>query len=100
VNYFQVTLEKYWRLWWADSFYTGISFGHGFQNTLTRFAQIIVLAPTANAKLAWDNRQYNIVNLKGVYKRDQLQISLILDYYRDTEKYTMSSVIGELTWRF
>lgn len=100
VNLFQVTLEKYWRVCWADSFYTSLALGHGFQNTLTKFAQFIVLDPNPNNKLRWDNRMYNIAIFKGVYKRDQLQASLILDYYRDTERYTMASILGELTWRF
>lgn len=100
VNLFQVTFEKYWRVCWADSFYTSLALGHGFQNTLTKFAQFIVLNPIQNTGLRWDNRMYNIAILKGVYKRDQLQASLILDYYRDTERYTMGSILGELTWRF
>lgn len=100
VNYFQVTFEKYWRICWADSFYTSLALGHGFQNTLTKFAQFIVLNPSANNKLRWDNREYNIAIFKTVYKWDQLQASLILDHYRDTERYTMSSILGELTWRF
>lgn len=100
VNLFQVTFEKYWRVCFADSFYTSLALGHGFQNTLTKFAQFIVLNPTLNAKLRWDNREYNIAIFKGVYKWDQLQATLILDYYRDTERYTMGSILGELTWRF
>ena len=100
VNFFQVTFEKYWRVCWADSFYTSLALGHGFQNNLTKFAQFIVLNPTLNNKLRWDNREYNIAIFKTVYKWDQVQASLILDYYRDTERYTMGSILGEVTWRF
>lgn len=100
VNYVQLTLENNWRVCWADYLYTSISFGYGLQNTLTRFSQFIELDPNINGPLRWDNRQIGILNLKGVYKLDQLQISLILDYYRDSKKYQMNTLLFDLTWRF
>ncbi|WP_068470037.1 tetratricopeptide repeat protein [Candidatus Protochlamydia phocaeensis] len=101
VNQLQVTLEKSWRVCWADTLYTSLSYAHGWQNTRTRFAQIIVIAPTTvNPPFKWDNRQYNMVFGNLIYKWNQLQIILNGDYYRDTKKYTIWSVNGEVVWRF
>jgi tetratricopeptide (TPR) repeat protein len=101
INQLQMTLEKNWRVCWADTFYTSLSYSHGWQNTRTRFPQIIVVDPTvANPPYVWDNRQFDTVVGNIIYKYDQLQCTLSGDYYRDTEKYTMWTVTGELIWRF
>lgn len=101
VNQLQMTLEKYWRVCWADSFYTSLSYGHGWQDTFSRFGQIIVIAPAVGAlKPFWDRRQFDVLYGNVIYNCDQLQLNLNADYYHDTEKYTMWSVIGGLRWRF
>lgn len=101
VNQLQVTLEKRWRVCWADTFYTSLSYGHGWQNTRTRFSQIIVITPIpAKSPFVWDNRQFDIVFGTLIYKRGRFQFTFAGDYYRDTEKYTMWSVAADLAWRF
>ena len=102
VNQLQLTLEKYWRVCWADTFYTSLSYGHGWQDTRTRFAQIIVVAPatTAVQPFIWDRRQFNLFIGTMIYKYGQLQFTLAGDYYRDTQKYTIWSIAGDLIWRF
>ncbi|MCE2983120.1 MAG: tetratricopeptide repeat protein [Parachlamydia sp.] len=116
INHLQMTLEKYWRVCWADTFYTNVSFAHGWQDTHTRFAQNIVIGPdiaalpltndpciSSNAFLPpmkWDHRQYNLITGTLIYKCNQLQAILNADYYRDTEKYTIWSVGAEVIWRF
>lgn len=101
IQLLQMTLEKSWRVCWADSFYTSLTYAHGWQDTRTRFPQIIVINPVSGLPaLVWDRRQYNIFNANVIYKCDQLQLSLSGDYYRDTEKYTMWSLIAGARWRF
>ena len=100
INQLQLTLEKSWHVCWADSLYTSLAYGHGWQDTKTRFRQIIVIAPTPTQTMGWDRRQFNIVIGNMIYKYDQLQLSLTADYYRDTEKYTMWTLGGDLKWRF
>lgn len=101
VNQLQVTLEKYWRVCWAETFYTSLSYAHGWQDTHTRFAQIIVITPIAvRQPFIWDRRQYNLVFGNLIYRYDQLQITFGGDYYRDTKKYTIWSLVGDLRWRF
>lgn len=101
INQLQVTLEKPWRVCWADSLYTSLTYGHGWQNTRTRFRQIIVVTSnTTTPPMGWDNRQYNIVLGNIIYKCGQLQWTIAGDYYRDTQKYTMWTISGDLTWRF
>lgn len=101
VNHLQVTLEKSWRVCWADTFYTSLGYAHGWQDTRTRFAQIIVIAPQATLPaMAWDHRQYNTLFGTLIYKYNQLQFTLTADYYRDTEKYTMATIGAGLAWRF
>lgn len=101
VNQLQVTLEKFWRVCWADTFYTSLSYGHGWQDTRTRFSQIIVINPLpVRPPFVWDRRQFDIVFGTLIYKRDQLQVTFAADYYRDTEKYTIWTVGVDLGWRF
>lgn len=101
VNQLQMTLEKYWRVCWADSFYTSLSYGHGWQDTFSRFGQIIVITPVTGAlKPFWDRRQFDILFGNVIYNRDQLQLNLNADFYRDTEKYTMWSIVSGMRWRF
>lgn len=101
VNQLQVTLEKFWRVCWADTFYTSLSYGHGWQDTRTRFSQIIVITPTVGRPpFVWDRRQFDIVFGTLIYKQDQLQVTFAADYYRDTEKYTIWTVGVDLGWRF
>lgn len=101
INHLQLTLEKSWRFCWAESFYTSLSYAHGWQDTRTRYSQIIVIAPTPGLPpLIWDDRQYNFLFGNIIYNCNQLQATLYADYYRDTEKYTMASVIGDIRWRF
>jgi len=101
INQLQVTLEKSWRVCWADTFYTSLSYGHGWQDTRSRFTQIIVVAPTTvTPPITWDRRQFNIVIGSIIYKYGQLVMTLAADYYRDTEKYTIWNVGGSLGWRF
>ncbi len=101
VNQLQVTLEKAWRVCWADTFYTSLSYGHGWQDTHTRFSQIIVIAPVATVQpFIWDRRQFNILFGTLIYKYDRVQFTFAADYYRDTQKYTIWTVAGDLTWRF
>lgn len=101
INQLQVSLEKSWRVCWAETFYTSFTYGHGWQNTRTRFRQIIVVAPTpAPLPMGWDNRQYDTVLGNILYKFGRLQCGLTADYYRDTQKYTMWTIGGDLTWRF
>ena len=101
VNQLQLTLEKLWRVCWADSLYTSLSYSHGWQNTRTKFPQIIVIAPTTGKlPYVWDNRQFNTVVGTLIYTCGQLQLTLAGDYYRDTKKYTMFSVAADLGWRF
>lgn len=101
INQLQLTLEKSWRVCWADTFYTSLSYSHGWQDTHTRFTQIIVVAPTTtNPPFVWDRRQFNTLFGTLIYKYDRFQATLNADYYRDTEKYTMWTVGGEITWRF
>ena len=101
VNHLQMTLEKSWRVCWADSFYTSLSYAHGWQDTRTRYTQIIVIVPTPGLPpFVMDRRQYNFLSGNIIYQRGQLQASLGWDYYRDTEKYTMWSLVGNLRWRF
>ncbi|MBN9377209.1 MAG: hypothetical protein BGO14_04480 [Chlamydiales bacterium 38-26] len=101
INQLQLTLEKSWRVCWADTFYTSLSYAHGWQDTRTRFAQIIVVNPTTvKPPIIWDRRQFNTLVGTLIYKYNQLMLTLNADYYRDTEKYTMWTIAGELTWRF
>lgn len=101
VNQLQITLEKDWRIACADKFYTSLSYGHGWQNTRTRFSQIIVVTPTvANPPIQWDNRQYNILFGSLIYKYNCLQIALAGDLYRDSEKYTIGTIGLDMSWRF
>jgi hypothetical protein len=101
INQLQLTLEKDWRVSFADTFYTSLSYSHGFQNTYTRFPQIIVVDPTvARPPFVWDNRQFDTVIGTLIYKYDRLQFTFTADYYRDTEKYTIWNVAGDITWRF
>lgn len=101
INQLQATLEKSWRVCWADTFYTSLSYGHGWQNTRTRFSQIIVIAPTPiKQPFIWDNRQFDIVIGTLIYKYDQIQVKFAADYYRDTKKYTIWNAGLDLTWRF
>ncbi|CRX38107.1 tetratricopeptide repeat protein [Estrella lausannensis] len=101
VNQLQVTLEKDWRIRCADKFYTSLSYGHGWQNTRTRFSEIIVVAPTvANPPIRWDNRQYDIVFGSLIYKYNCLQVALAGDLYRDSEKYTIGTIGLDVSWRF
>lgn len=97
----QLTLEKSWKVCWADSFYTSLSYGHGWQDTHTRYTQIIVVVPPlTQPPMVWDRRQFNILFANMIYNRDRLQLTLSADYYRDTQKYTMWSFIGGVRWRF
>lgn len=101
INQLQIKLERDWRVCWADYFYTSMSYGHGWQDTRTRFPQIIVITPPGVLPpFVWDRRQYNILNGTAIYRRDQLQITLTADYYHDTEKYTMWSLGADIRWRF
>lgn len=101
INQLQVTLEKSWRVCWADSFYTSLSYGYGWQDTHTRYAQIIVILPPSGIPpYIWDRRQFNILFGNIIYDCGRLQLNLAGDFYRDTEKYTMWSVIGGIRWRF
>jgi tetratricopeptide (TPR) repeat protein len=101
VNLLQMTLEKSWRVCWADYLYTSLTYGHGWQDTRTRFPEIIVLNPVTNQPaLVWDDRQYDILTANLIYRCDQLQLSLSGDFYQDTEKYTMWSLIAGARWRF
>lgn len=101
VNQLQITFEKDWRILCADRFYTSLSYGHGWQNTRTRFSEIIVIEPTvANPPIKWDNRQYNILIGSLIYKYNCLQIALAGDLYRDTEKYTIGTIGLDVSWRF
>lgn len=101
INQLQGTWEKRWRVCWADTFYTSLSYSHGWQNTRTRFRQIIVIVPSpVQQPFSWDNREFNTVVGTMIYKRGALQGSLTADYYRDTEKYTMWTIAGELGWSF
>ena len=100
MNQLQVTFEKFWRVCWADSFYTSLSYAHGWQDTRTRFSQIIVIAPTARPPTIWDRRQFDIVFGTLIYKWDRLQATLAGDFYRDTEKYTIWTIAADFTWRF
>jgi tetratricopeptide (TPR) repeat protein len=100
-NKLQVTFEKSWRVGWADTLYTSLSYGHGWQDTRSRFAQIIVVAPTAAAgPMKWTHRQTNIVLATLAYTYDHLKLSMLGDYYRDSEKYTIWNIGAELQWRF
>lgn len=101
INLLSMTLEKSWRVCWADSLYTSLNYGHGWQDTRTKFPQIIVIDPVSNQPaLVWDRRQYDILTGNIIYKIDQLQLTLTADLYRDTEKYTMWSVLAGARWRF
>lgn len=101
INQLQLTLEKSWRVCWADTLYTSLMYGHGWQNTRTRFRQVIVVDPIATPlPIGWDNRQYNMVLGNMIYKYGRLQSTLVADYYRDTQKYTIWTIAGDLTWRF
>lgn len=101
INQLQMTLEKNWRVCWADTLYTSLTYGHGWQNTYTRFTQIIVVDPlNTTPPYVWDNREYNLVVGTLIYRCDRLQLTFNADYYRDTEKYTMWTVAADLRWRF
>lgn len=101
INQLQATCEKSWRVCWADTFYTSLSYTHGWQNTRTRFRQIIVVTPVpVQQPFSWDDRVFNTVVGTMIFKRGPLQLTLTADYYRDSEKYTMWTVAGEMGWRF
>lgn len=101
INQLQMTLEKSWRVCWADTFYTSLSYAHGWQNTHTRFPNIIVIVPVGTQQpYVWDNRQFNIVTGSVIYKRGQLAVTLAGDYYQDSEKYTIWNIGFILGWRF
>lgn len=101
INLLQMTLEKSWRVCWADYLYTSLNYGHGWQDTRTRYPQIIVIDPVSGQPaLVWDRRQYDILSANIIYRVDQLQLTLSGDVYRDTEKYTMWSLIAGARWRF
>lgn len=101
VNQLQVTLEKNWRIPCSDRFYTSLSYGHGWQNTRTRFPNIIVINPAVvNPPFVWDNRQFDIVFGSIIYKYNCLQMTLAGDYYRDSEKYTIGTIGLDVSWRF
>lgn len=102
INHLQVTLENNWRVCWADTLYTSLSYGYGWQNTYTRFTQIIVVDPLQNIlpPYVWDNRRYNIVVGTLIYKYDRLQFTFVGDYYRDSEKYTIWNLGADFKWRF
>lgn len=101
INQLQLTLEKNWRVCWADTFYTSLSYAHGWQNTRTRFPNIIVIAPVGTQQpFVWDNRQFDMVTGSLIYKRGQLVVTLAGDYYQDTEKYTIWNIGLIVGWRF
>lgn len=101
LNILQLTLEKSWHVCWADKFYTSLIYGHGWQDTHTRFTEIIVVVPPLTKQpMVWDIRQFNTLAGNIIFTRGRLQLNLTADYYRDTEKYTMWSIIGGIGWRF
>lgn len=101
INQLQATLQKSWRVCWADTFYTSLTYGFAWQNTHTRFPNIIVVVPPSGVPpYVWDDRRVNTINANIIYTYDQLQVSVNGDWYRDSEKYTMWSLMTEVTWRF
>lgn len=101
INHFQVTVEKPWNVYWADTLFTSFGFAHGWQDTRTRFSQIIVIAPTATTPpFIMDRRNYNFIFANVKYSCNQIQMSLTADFYRDSEKYTIWSALANFSWRF
>ena len=100
VNYFEVKYEKYWRVLWADKFFTSANIGIGEQNTYTRFTQIIVINPEPNPPLVWDNRTYGYLGGRVVMTKDCWEAGLSSDLYRDSEKYTIWNIEATLRWTF
>jgi hypothetical protein len=101
INQLALTLEKSWRVCWADYFYTSLNYAHGWQNTHTRYPNIIVVVPPLTTPpFVWDNRRFNTVIGNIIYKYDQIQVNFAADWYQDSQKYTMWTVAADLTWRF
>ncbi|MCB1148914.1 MAG: tetratricopeptide repeat protein, partial [Chlamydiia bacterium] len=66
-----------------------LGYAFGFQDSRTRFAQIIVNAPLEIGPIFWDRRRYNLGYLKASYDQCPFKISVEGNFYRDTERYTM-----------
>lgn len=101
INHLQVTLEKTWTLPCFDLFYTNIGYAHGWQDTRTRFAQIIVVNPVGGLQpFIMDRRNYNYFFGNVNFSANCLAMGFTADFYRDSKKYTIWSVLANLTWRF
>jgi tetratricopeptide (TPR) repeat protein len=103
INHFQLTLERSWNVCWADYFYTNIGYAHGWQDTRTKFKQIIVVNPTPIGPCSpylMDRRNYNYFFSNISYKQDRLQANLSGNAYRDSQRYIIWEILGSCTWRF
>ncbi len=93
-------LQCEYRIKFLDEGLVKLGYAFGFQDSRTRFQQIIVDAPIVIGPLFWDRRLYNMGYVKASYNQCPFNINLEGDFFRDSKKYTIWNINLNLEWIF
>lgn len=96
VNHLQFEFNKRW----DGVGYIRAGYAHGWQNTRTRFAQIIINQPPILQPFFWDRRDYNSCFIQAAYDQCPLKLAVEGSFYRDSKKYTIWYTDISLGWIF